>query len=138
MLKYYNLSFDCLIFIFWNCFLYWDILSLSFVCYLRDILSLIFNWIVVGHIFLFGDLDLNSLSFILNHGPLILNVFNSRFTLNWSRLSLNRLLDNLLNRLDILLNLLNRLDILLNLNFNYRISSIITAIGATLEVTTGY
>ena len=73
----YNLSFDCLIFDLGYCFLDWDILSLCFIGNLRDVLSLVFNWVVVSHVLLFRNLDLDTLGFVLYNWSLIFDIFNS-------------------------------------------------------------
>jgi hypothetical protein len=100
-----NLSFYCFIFNSWDGFCDWYVFSLLFVHCSRNILSLVFNWIVICHIFSFWHLNLNCLCFHLNNLSLILSVFHSWFSLDcglWSSLDSHWLLNNLLNchRLD--------------------------------------
>lgn len=71
----------------------WDVLGLFFVGDLRDVFGLVLDWVVVGHVLLFGDLDLVGLGFVLDDGLLVLDVLDSGFALDGlrGRLSLDGL-----------------------------------------------
>lgn len=110
-----NLSFNGLIFnSFYNSFL-WDIFNNLVEVNLGNIFSLIFNGIVISHLFFLGNVfgGVNWLldSFVFDFSSFIRNVFNSGF-------SSDRFSEGLLNNLDGLLNnlnwLLNDLDGLLD------------------------
>jgi len=100
-----DLSFDGLVFnSFYGSFL-GNIFNIFILIHLGDIFSLIFNGIVVGDLFFFGNIFSSLNSFIFHDRFFIGNIFNSGFSLD--RLLL---LDNgLLNVLDWLLNVLNGL-----------------------------
>jgi hypothetical protein len=108
-----NLSFHCLVLNSWDGFLDWDVLSLSFIGHLWNVFCLVLDRVVVSDVLLLGHLDLDCFSFVLNNRSLVLDVLDSRFTLDWRLLhGLNDLLDDRLNRLHDRLN--NWLDHLLD------------------------
>jgi len=102
--------------------LLWDVLDVSVVVDLWDVLSLILDSVVVGDLLFLGDVlsgvDWLLDSLVLDFGSFVWNVFYSGLSLDWgSDLRLDKL-DWLLNNLDWLLNnldwLLDNLDWLLN------------------------
>ena len=91
-----NFSFNSFIFNSWDCLCNRDIFCLLFINCSWDILSLIFDWIVICHIFCFWDLNLNCLCFHFYYRSLVFSVFNSWFSFDcWlSWLNSNRLNSN--------------------------------------------
>ena len=74
------------------------------VGHLGNVLSLVFNCVIISHVFLPGNLNSLSNFLVFHHASFIRNILDSAFTFNWRLLSNDGLSDHLLSNwlLDIL------------------------------------